>query len=128
MRIIAYETSRLTVLFPYEEVVPLAGLNDRDIVDKVAARYKFLKIPNLVSDETSKQGFKFEHGQITLNNAIERIIDFSIYRDGVVINAPKTDISEALLDDITGYMKDEFSYRDPITRPHRYFQSQIVVE
>lgn len=128
MKIIAYETSRLTILFPYEEVTPLVGLNDRDIIEKVASRYKFLKSPNLIGDETSKSGFRFEHGQITLGNAIERINDFSIYRDGVVINAPKTDISEALFADISSFMKDEFSFRDPVTRPRKYFQSQIVVE
>jgi len=128
MKIIAFETSRLTVLFPYEEVLPLSGVNDRDIIEKVTARYKFLKSPNLVSDETSKSGFKFEHGQINLNNANERITDFTIYRDGVVINATKTDISEALLNDVTEYMKQEFSYRDPVTQPRKYFQSQLVVE
>jgi hypothetical protein len=128
MKIIAYVTSRLTALFPYEEVLPLVGVNDRDIIDNITTRYKFLKSPNLVGDETSKNGFRFEQGQITLNDANERIADFSIYRDGIVINASKTDISEALLDDITGYMKESFSFRDPVTKPRRYFQSQIVVE
>jgi hypothetical protein len=128
MRIIAYETSRLTVLFPYEEVLPLSGVNDRDIIDKVTTRYKFLKSPNLVGEETAKSGFKFEHGQISIGNINERITDFSIYRDGIVINSAKTEISEALLDDITGFMKDEFSFREPVTQPRKFFQSQIVVE
>ena len=128
MKIIAYEASRLTVLFPYEEVVPLAGVNDREIIEKVTARYKFLKSPSLVSEEITKNGYRFEAGQININGAIERIADFTIYRDGIVINSAKTDNSEALLDDVMGYMKDEFSYRDFITSPRRYFQSQIVVE
>lgn len=128
MRIIAYETSRLTMLFPYEEVVPLGGVNDREIVEQVTSRYKFLKSPSLLTEETTKNGFKFEAGQITVNGAVERITDFSIFRDGIVINSTRTDNSEALLDDVMNYMKDEFSYRDFITPPKRYFQSQIVVE
>jgi hypothetical protein len=128
MRIIAYETSRLTVLFPYEEVVPLAGVNDREIVEKITARYKFLKSPSLVGEETTKSGYRFEAGQITVHGTVERIADFAIFRDGIVINSAKTDNSEALLDDVIGYMKHEFSYRDFITPPRRYFQSQIVVE
>jgi len=128
MKIIAYETSRLTVLFPYEEVVPLAGVNDREIIEKVAARYNFLKSPSLVGEEVAKSGYKFEAGQFTVKGSAERISDFSIFRDGIVINSTKTENSEALLDDAIEYMKSEFSYRDFITPPRRYFQSQIVVE
>jgi hypothetical protein len=128
MRIIAFEMSRVTVLFPYEEVIPLAGVNDRDIIEKIAARYQFLKIPNLLVDDTAKNGYKFENGSVTKNGGTARIADFSIFRDGIVINAPKTDNAEEFLDDISEYMKSEFSYRDPITPPRRYFQSQLVVE
>jgi hypothetical protein len=128
MKIIAYETSRLTVLFPFEEVVPLAGVNDREIIEGIGARYKFLKTPNLISDDVAKNGYRFEAGQFSINNTIERITDFSIFRDGIVINAPRTDNSEAFLDDIIGYMKDVYSYRNFITQPRRYFQSQLVAE
>jgi hypothetical protein len=106
----------------------IESASDRKIIEKVTARYKFLKSPSLVSEETTKTGYRFEAGQITVNGALERITDFSIYRDGIVINSAKTDNSEALLDDVIGYMKDEISYRDFITPPRRYFQSQIVVE
>lgn len=128
MKIIAYETSRLTALFPFEEVVPLAGVNDRQIIEGIANRYKFLKSPNLVGDEVAKNGYKFEAGQFTINNEIERITDFAIYRDGAVINTPRTETAEAFLDDIVQFMKTEFQYRDFITPPRRYFQSQVVVE
>src|SRR5262249_30267200 len=48
--------------------------------------------------------------------------------DGIVVNAPTTDIAEAFLDDIVPYMQEQFQFRDFITIPRRYFQSQIVVE
>src|SRR5579862_2628988 len=128
MKIIAYENSRLTALFPFEEVVPLAGANDREIIDTLTRRYSFLKSPNLVGEDVAKNGYKFEAGQFTFNEIVERITDFSIYRDGTVINAARTEVSEAFLDDVIEFMKKEFNYRDFITPPRRYFQSQVVVE
>ena len=39
MRVIAFETCRVTALFPFEEVIPLGGVSDLDIVEKTKARY-----------------------------------------------------------------------------------------
>jgi len=128
MKIIAYETCRVTVLFPYEEVIPLAGVNDRQIIEGIATRYHFLRSPDLVGDDVSKNGYKFEGGQFSFDSVLVRIADFAVYRDGIVINATRTEHAEAFLDDIIGYMKTEHSYRDLSTPPRRYFQSQVVVE
>ena len=80
MKIIAYEASRLTILFPYEEVVPLAGVNDREIIEKVTARYKFLKSPSLVSEEITKNGYRFRswaNYYKRLNRAHRRLYNLS---------------------------------------------------
>jgi len=129
MKVISYDSSRLTSLFPFEEVVPLAGANDREIVESIKAKYDFLTGPDLSkSEEIAKSGYKFENGQFSFNSENFRIANLGIYRDGIVINAQKTDGSEAFLDDLIAFVREEFSFRDFITEPRRYFQSEIVVE
>jgi hypothetical protein len=128
MRIIAFETCRVTELFPFEEVIPLGGVSDLDIAEKIKAKYSFVKGPELTTDEIAKSGYKFETGKFLFESTTTRITDFAVYRDGIVINAAKTDVAEAFLEDVTEFMKKEFSFRDFMTPPRRYFQSQLVVE
>jgi hypothetical protein len=128
VKVINYDASRVTCLFPLEEVIPLSGVNDREIVESVGSKYKFLKMPDLSKDTLAKEGYKFFSGQFAFGGSIFRINDFSIYQDGLVINAPSTDGSEAFIDDVISYMQKEFSFRDFETKPRRYFQSQLVVE
>jgi hypothetical protein len=128
MKVVAYDSSRVTCLFPLEEAVPLSGVNDRAIVEGVKNKYSFLKGPDLSIDEVAKNGYKFDSGQFVLDSQIFRIAEFAIFRDGLVIAATKTDGSEAFLDDVIAFLQKEFSFRDLETTPRRYFQSQIVVE
>jgi hypothetical protein len=116
------------MLFPLEEVIPLGGVNDPDVVEKIRERYRFKQVPDLKSEEIAKNGYKFESGQFQFMSSTVRIVDFALYRDGIVINGIKTDGVEAFLEDVISYMKKEFSFREFITGPRRYFQSQIVVE
>jgi hypothetical protein len=128
MKIVAYELCRVMMLFPLEEVVPLGGVNDPDVIEKVQERYHFKVGPDLKSEEVAKNGYKFESGYFQFNSATVRIIDFALYRDGIVINGIKTDGMEAFLEDVITYMQKTFLFRDFNTKPRRYFQSQIVVE
>jgi hypothetical protein len=128
MIVINYESSRVTMLFPLEELLPLSGINDREIITAVTNKYKFLRSPDLAKDDISKDGYKFGSGQFQFHESIFRINEFSIFRDGLVVNAAVTDGSEVFLDDVISFMKEEFSFRDFKTKPRRYFQSQIVVE
>ena len=63
MKIVAFEAGRVTSLFPFEEVVPLGGTTDLDVVEKIKSRYQFVKGPELTTDEVSKNGYKFETGK-----------------------------------------------------------------
>ena len=128
MKIIAYEPCKVVMLFPVEEVVPLGGAADPNVIAKVQERYQFTRGPDLKNEEIAKNGLKFEIGTFQFEGANVRITDFTLYRDGIVINAIRTDSAEAFLNDIVSYMQKEFSFRDFITKPRRYFQSQIVVE
>lgn len=128
MKVIAYELCKIVMLFQLEEVAPLGGVSDPDVITKVKERYQFNKSPDLKIEEVSKNGYKFEMGIFSFQNVRTRIIDFALYRDGIVVNAAKSDAAEAFLDDIVSYMKSEFSFRDFISQPRKYFQSQIIVE
>jgi hypothetical protein len=128
MRVINYDASRVTCLFPLEEVIPLSGIDDREMIASVSSRYKFLKSPDLAKENIAKDGFKFGSGQFSFQSSVFRVNEFSIFRDGLVVNAATTDGSEAFLDDVISYMKSAFSFRDFETPPRRYFQSQIIVE
>jgi hypothetical protein len=128
MRVVKYDASRVTSLFPFEEVTPLSGANDREIIEAVGSRYKFLKIPDLAKDDVAKDGFKFASGQFTFESSVFRLGEFSIFRDGLVINAATTNGSEAFLDDVIKFMRESFSFRDFVTKPRLFFQSQLVVE
>jgi hypothetical protein len=128
MRVVNYDASRVTSLFPFEEVAPLSGANDREIIDAVADRYKFLKTPDLAKDDIAKDGYKFASGQFMFESSAFRLSDFSIYRDGLVINAATTNGSEAFLNDVIKFMRESFSFRDFVTKPRLFFQSQLVVE
>lgn len=128
MKIIAYENCRVTMLFPLEEIVPLGGANDSDIIAKVQARYHFGRGPELKSEEIAKNGYKFEGGHFNHAEMTVRIVDLALYRDGVVVNGIETEVVEAFLDDVVEFMRREFGFRDFITKPRKYFQSQIIVE
>jgi hypothetical protein len=111
-----------------EEVLPLGGVNDRELIDAIADRYAFLKRPDLAKDDTKKDGYKFASGGFSFNSSTFRIGEFSIFSDGLVVNAIATDGSEAFLDDVINFAKGNFGFRDFETSPKRYFLSQIVVE
>jgi hypothetical protein len=128
MRVVNYDASRVTSLFPFEEVTPLSGANDREIIGAIADKYKFLKIPDLAKDDIAKDGFKFASGQFMFESSVFRLNEFSIFRDGLVINAATTNGSEAFLDDVIKFMRESFSFRDFVTKPRLFFQSQLVVE
>jgi hypothetical protein len=128
MKIIAYETCRVTMLFPLEEIIPLGGASDPEVIAKVQARYHFVRGPDLKSEEIAKNGYKFEGGHFKHGEMTVRIVDFALYRDGVVINGVETEGVEAFLDDVVAFMQKEFGFRDFITKPRRYFQSQVIVE
>jgi hypothetical protein len=126
MKVIAYDPAKVVMLFSLEEIVPLGGVGDPEVLEKVQGRYHFAKGPDLRTEDVAKNGYKFETGYLDDGNV--RINDFSLFRDGIVINAPTTEAAEKFLDNVIPYLRAEFHFRDFITQPRKYFQSQIVVE
>ena len=91
MEIVAYESAKVVMLFTLEEIVPLGGVSDPDVLTKVQERYHFTKVPDLKTEDVAKNGYKFETAHFQLTNSTARIGDFALYRDGIVVSAPTTE-------------------------------------
>jgi hypothetical protein len=130
MRVIAFDSGRVTVLFPIEEVMPLGGMIALDTVNDVIARYNFAKRPDLglSREELQKLGLKFENGHYNVQGQMAPIVSFVIFPDGVVIDASKTDDAEAFWDDLSKWMISEKKFRDFTIAPTKRFVSQVVTE
>lgn len=130
MRVIAFDSARVTVLFPIEEVMPLGGIAAPDTVNEVVSRYNFAKGPDLglSKEELQKIGLKFENGQYNAQNQTVPIVSFVVFLDGVVIDASKTEDAEEFWDDLCKWMIVEKKFRDFTIAPAKRFLSQIVAE
>lgn len=130
MKIISYESSRVTILFPLEEVLPLSGVNGPAIFTEIQNRYGFLKAPDpaISREEATKVGYKFGIGQISSHAKINAVAEFSIYTDGIVAEAKTSEIAEAFLEDIIRFLQSDLKFRPFSSKPKRFFYSQMVVE
>jgi hypothetical protein len=130
MRVIAIDAARVTILFPIEEVVPLAGIASADTLDDVVSRYAFATRPDLTlsKDELQKVGLKFENGHCQFGNRTVRILSCTVFTDGVVIDASNTDDAEEFWGDLSKWMIEEKQFRNFTITPARRFISQVVVE
>jgi hypothetical protein len=130
MRVVAFDSARVTVLFPFEEVIPLGGIAAPGMVNEVISRYNFAKGPDLglPREELQKTGLKYENGSYNAQNRPVPIVSFVIYSDGVVVDASKTEDAEEFWDDLCRWMISEKKFRDFTIAPSRRFLSQIIIE
>ena len=131
MRIVAYESARVTALFSLEEVMPLGGANGRELIPEIQSRYEFIKTTDIRTtsrEEINKNGFTFEGGRFEFEGSTVNISDMAIYLDGIVVNAAKTDYAEAFIHDLINFTQKSFGFRELASKPRFYFLSQIIVE
>lgn len=128
MNIIAYDNSKITVLFPFEEVSPLSGESTASIVSRVISRFSFQNGPDLSLPKAElDKGLKFERG-VDVGGSGSSIAGLDVYSDGVVINAQTTDIAERFWENLSLWMIQDVGFRQFRETPARRFISQIVVE
>lgn len=128
MKIVSYSNSRSVALFPVEEFVPLGGTSERLLLERIADRYQFMRVPDLrVSrEEMERTGLRFDHGEMQTESDITVINQLVIYRDGVVVAARTTDEAEAAFDDMHSWLVSDFGFR-PVA-PTKLYLSEIVVD
>jgi hypothetical protein len=113
LRIIVFESARVTKLFPLEETVPLGGGDTREILNKIKSRYDFARAPdpaNITREEIVKNGYRFESGRFAFHNEWVSITNLSIYSDGIVANASRTEHAEYLVDGLISFARMTFGF------------------
>ena len=75
-----------------------------------------------------KKGLRFGLGRFEIDGAQVGISDFLIYTDGIVAIAQKTEWAEKFLEDIVGWVKSEFGFRDVVTGIRKLYVSTLIVD
>lgn len=132
MRLISRDAGKVTWLFPLEEVSPIEGLNAAELIEQITLRYNFKRSPSLNSsrEEVSKSGIAFGVGEFHLPDVGEStaITEFSIFTDGIVVNALTTDRAEAFATDVVEWLQHAYNFREFTSAPKKLYVSQLVVE
>jgi hypothetical protein len=130
MRVISYESARVTLLFPFEEVAPLGGADGKAIIAAVGDRYSFSRLPDVSAsrEDIGKNGIRFENGHFKIENHPPNILTLAVHNDGMNIDAAVSDTAEAFLEDLVRFLRVTFGFREFTSRLRKYFWSQLVVE
>ena len=128
MKIVTFDSARVTWLFPLEEFAPSSGANPPAILAEIAERYGFKKIPQITTrEDMAKNGLPFGVGQFDVDNTTVMISDFAIYNDGLAAAAERTEWAEAFLNDAYNWVIEHFGFRDPVS-VRKLYGSNIVVD
>jgi hypothetical protein len=129
MKLISVDLARATWLFPVEEIIPLGGANGPAIVQAIASKYDFAQAPtNPTREDIDKNGLKFAAGQFEYENEPINVGEFIVYNDGIMTSSTSTENSEAFLDDVSDFLRDDFGFRPIVSNVKRIFLSSVVVE
>jgi hypothetical protein len=129
MKVVSFDTARVTWLFPIEEFAPASGSNAPTLLAEIAARYDFKKMPEITTrDDMAKQGLPFGLGKFKVDEERVTISDFIIYNDGIVAIAEKTEWADAFLADIFHWVKDKFGFREITSGIRKMYANTVVVD
>lgn len=129
MRIISFDSARVTWLFPLEEFAPPATNNSGVVLAAIAARYRFTRTPTITTrEDMANNGLVFGLGNFQIGDHLIAITDFVIYNDGIVAIAQTTEWAEAFLEDIFGWVKEAFGFRELSTPIRKMFSSTLIVD
>jgi hypothetical protein len=102
LKIVSFESARVTWLFPLEEFSPAAGANSPAVLGLIG---------------------HFQHaGQPFV------VTDFAVYTDGLAAVAEKSEWADAFLEDITAWVRTEFGFREISSGIRKLFNSTVVVD
>jgi hypothetical protein len=124
MKIVAFEGGRALDLVPLEEFRPTKGFYLPDFLNAVRMRYSFVSGTDLA--EAMKSGAKFETGKFVIGGETIGIKELSIYNDGLICEAPTTDLANQILDDLLQWAVDAFGLKDRTTPQRRTYTNAIT--
>ncbi len=127
MKIVSYDAASTTQIMIADELKPIKGFNLPALLNAVSARYGFAKSPTLDEARSPGVGAKFENGSMNTGDRDIPISSLFLYNDGFSAITTDTDDSNLVVNDLFGWLKQEFMFRDPITEPLRIYQSDVVL-
>lgn len=129
MRIISFESARVTRLFPLEEFAPAAGANSPSILSLIAQRYGFSMVPTITTrEDLNKNGLVFGMGHFQYNGQPFVVTDFAVYTDGLAAVTQRSEWAEAFLDDVISWVKIEFGFREISSGIQQLYSSSVIVD
>ena len=127
MKVVHFESGRTIALFKLEEFTPARGINEKALSDLIAERYRFSRRPDFSQPRTVLESqTAFETGEFQSGNTQYSLHKLEIHRDGIVVDASTTEISEGFADDLIGWLKREKEFRE--TAITKLFLNQMVVD
>jgi hypothetical protein len=128
LRIISFDSARVTWLFPLEEFAP-ATSNPGVVLAGIASRYNFTRTPTITTrEDIANNGLVFGLGHFQFSGETIGISDFIIYNDGIVAISQKTEWAEAFLEDIFSWVKENFGFRDLSSGIRKMYASNLVAD
>lgn len=126
MKVVSQDGAIATMLFMADEVKPLKGYHLPALLKAIGDRYGAVKSPSL--DDARTTGAKFENAIFVSNGRDISIPTLALHNDGFSISTTDTDDSEIVLNDLFGWLKEEFNFRDPATPAMCIYQSDLIVQ
>jgi hypothetical protein len=129
LKIVSFDSARVTWLVPLEEIAPAAGAHSVSIIGLLAARYNFSIVPSITTrDDMEKKGLPFGMGHFEVDGQRFLVSDFIVYNDGLVAVSEKTEWAEKFLEDVIQWVTKEFGFRTPSSGIRKLYGSTIVVD
>jgi hypothetical protein len=129
MKVVSFDSARVTWLFPLEEFTPAAGLDATAVLAEIAARYNFGMEPKITTrDDMAKNGLPYGVGRFVNDGEPILINDFGIYNDGIVAVTGKTEWSDAFLNDVVDWVTERFGFQKIVSGIRKAYSSTLVVD
>lgn len=125
MKVISQDGGIATLAYIADEVKPIKGLHLPALLFAIGHRYSSVKTPTI--EEARTGGAKFENGTLSYNDKKIAIGQIALHNDAISVTTTDTDDSEIVLNDLFVWIKEEFKFRDPITKPAKIYQSDLVI-
>ncbi|RYF51369.1 MAG: hypothetical protein EOO38_03420, partial [Cytophagaceae bacterium] len=126
MKIVSYDSGRLVALLSSEAFTPLPFSGPRGVLDIIGQHYSFARTPNLAQRAEAEDGLTFELGEYKTSKGVATINKLSVFRDGLVVNAPTTEIAEEFFDDLFAWLIAELGFRRVPVK--KLYMSELVVD
>lgn len=131
MQVVSTQLGRLVFILNIDELLPQSGIDVPEALSMVTERYGFASSPTLQDSiqKAREQGFPFKVGKfVSKEGSKKNIQDFTIWNDGLVVNAYTTDDAEAFIDDFFSWGTEALGLRvNPSLNRIRAYLSEVVV-